>query len=118
MTHSVAEYGYVRSMHRIDEGIDTGAVLAYAPVAPLFLGEDYPALFVRTTQQGVDRLIETLTRLAAGEQWVVPTLGNRVSIVLPCQDRSSRPCASGSPFNGWQKEKGPCARVRWQSDYA
>lgn len=64
------------TVHWIDEGIDTGTILAYAPVAPLLPGEDYPALFVRATSRGVDQLVKTITRLAAGEQWVVPTMGN------------------------------------------
>jgi methionyl-tRNA formyltransferase len=64
------------TVHWIDEGIDTGAILAYAPVASLFPGENYPALFARATAQGIDRLVETITRLAAGEQWAVPAIGN------------------------------------------
>jgi methionyl-tRNA formyltransferase len=63
------------TVHWIDEGIDTGTVLAYAPVAACGPGEAYPALFVRATQQGVACLVETLTRLAAGEKWAVPSAG-------------------------------------------
>lgn len=59
------------TVHWIDEGIDTGDVLAYAPVESLTSGEGYPALYVRATQQGVERLVETLARLAAGERWVI-----------------------------------------------
>jgi methionyl-tRNA formyltransferase len=60
------------TIHWIDEGIDTGEVLAYAPIAPVAPGEGYPALFAQATQKGVDQLVKTLTRLEAGEQWVVP----------------------------------------------
>jgi hypothetical protein len=60
------------TVHWIDEGIDTGEVLAYAPVTPLFPGEGYPALFARATDKGVDQLVETLVRLEAGEKWSVP----------------------------------------------
>jgi folate-dependent phosphoribosylglycinamide formyltransferase PurN len=60
------------TVHRIDAGIDTGEVLAYAPVTPQTPGEGYPSLFVRATQEGVARLVEVLTRLEAGEQWCLP----------------------------------------------
>jgi methionyl-tRNA formyltransferase len=60
------------TVHRIDAGIDTGQVLAYAPVAVQTPGESYPSLFVRATQQGVAQLLEVLTRLEAGEQWCLP----------------------------------------------
>jgi len=60
------------TVHWVDEGIDTGAVLAYAPIAPQFPGEGYPALFVRATQKGVDQLVATLMRLEAREKWIVP----------------------------------------------
>jgi folate-dependent phosphoribosylglycinamide formyltransferase PurN len=60
------------TVHCIDAGIDTGQVLAYAPVTPCIPGEDYPSLYVRATQEGVARLVEVLTRLEAGEQWCLP----------------------------------------------
>ena len=61
------------TVHRIDTGIDTGQVLAYAPVALQTPGESYPSLFVRATQEGVAQLLEVLTRLEAGEQWCLPS---------------------------------------------
>ncbi len=67
------------TVHFIDEGIDTGPVLAYAPVAPLYPGEPYPSLFVRVHKFGVERLVDTLLRLARGERWTIhPPLGERV----------------------------------------
>lgn len=60
------------TVHWIDEGIDTGTVLAYAPITPLFAGEGYPALFARATHNGVDQLVAALVRLQAGEKWIVP----------------------------------------------
>ncbi len=59
------------TVHWVDEGVDTGAVLAYASVTPQFPGEGYPALFARATQKGVDELVAALIRLEAGEKWIV-----------------------------------------------
>jgi len=59
------------TVHWIDDGIDTGAVLAYAPIAPRLTGEGYPALYARATQHGADQLVRTLVRLEAGEKWSV-----------------------------------------------
>jgi methionyl-tRNA formyltransferase len=67
------------TVHFIDEGIDTGPVLAYAPVAPLFPGESHPDLFVRVYKLGIDQLIDTLSRLAQGERWAInPLQGERI----------------------------------------
>lgn len=60
------------TVHWIDEGIDTGAILAYAPVTLQFPGESYPKVFARMTAEGVEQLVKSLTRLAAGERWTVP----------------------------------------------
>jgi len=61
------------TVHVIDEGIDTGAVLAYAKVEPERPGERFPSLYVRASEGGVARLVETLERLEAGETWRLPT---------------------------------------------
>ncbi len=61
------------TVHVIDEGIDTGAVLAYARVEPECPGERFPSLYVRASEGGVARLVEALERLEAGETWSVPT---------------------------------------------
>jgi hypothetical protein len=67
------------TLHYIDEGIDTGPVLAYAPVEARYPGERFPPLYVRTTEVGVERLIEALCRLERGERWTVhPPQGERV----------------------------------------
>ena len=67
------------SVHFIDEGIDTGPVLAYAPVTPLYPGEPYWSLFVRVYRFGVAQLVSTLARLAQGERWTIhPPQGERV----------------------------------------
>jgi methionyl-tRNA formyltransferase len=59
------------TVHTIDEGIDTGAVLANAPVEPRFPGERLSVLFIRATELGVERLVDVLLQLARGEHWVV-----------------------------------------------
>jgi len=59
------------TVHFIDEGIDTGLVLAYAPIRPSFLGERFASLFVRATELGVERLVDVLLRLAREERWTV-----------------------------------------------
>jgi Formyl transferase len=59
------------TVHFIDEGIDTGPVLAYAPVEQRFPGERYPPLYVRTYKLGVKCLVDTLLRLARGERWTI-----------------------------------------------
>jgi Formyl transferase len=59
------------TVHFIDEGIDTGPVLAYAPVEQRFPGERYPPLYVRTYKLGVECLVDTLLRLARGERWTI-----------------------------------------------
>jgi len=60
------------TVHEIDQGIDTGNVLAYAPVQQRQTDEGFPSLFVRATEQGVDRLLEVLSRLESGERWRTP----------------------------------------------
>lgn len=57
------------TVHLIDEGIDTGDALAYAPVAQERSGEGFSELFVRATQAGVSQMLEVLARLQAGERW-------------------------------------------------
>ena len=59
------------TIHWIDEGIDTGPVLAYAHVEQRFPGERYPTLFARVYELGVERLVEVLTRLERGERWII-----------------------------------------------
>ncbi|MGA2716257.1 MAG: formyl transferase [Bryobacteraceae bacterium] len=60
------------TVHRIDAGIDTGEVLAYAPVKRCCEFEGFATLFARIAQRGVDQLLAVLTRLAAGESWQEP----------------------------------------------
>lgn len=62
------------TVHRIDAGIDTGRVLAHAPVERK-LGEGFPSLFARATEAGVAQLLSVLSRLQAGEEWSVPAEG-------------------------------------------
>ena len=59
------------TVHEIDAGIDTGKVLAYAPVKNVQPGDGFAQLFVRATEQGVDRLLDVLSRLQNGERWSV-----------------------------------------------
>jgi folate-dependent phosphoribosylglycinamide formyltransferase PurN len=67
------------TLHFIDEGIDTGPVLAYAPVEPRHPGERFPPLFVRATELGVKRLVDALLHIAQGRRWVLdPPEGARV----------------------------------------
>ncbi len=67
------------TVHFIDEGIDTGPVLAYARIQPYFRGERYPALFARIFALGVESLVDVLCRLARGERWMIdPPKGERV----------------------------------------
>jgi methionyl-tRNA formyltransferase len=67
------------TIHMIDEGIDMGAVLAYAPVSRERPGEGYAALYVRASERAVEKLIEVLERLERGEEWSVePRPGPRV----------------------------------------
>ena len=61
------------TVHVMNEGIDAGNVLAYAPVRQKDAGEGFSSLFARATEQGVDNLLEVLSRLDAGERWAVPT---------------------------------------------
>lgn len=60
------------TVHRIDEGIDTGPVLAYAPVEPRYPGERFPSLYVRITELGTKDLVDVLCRLGRGERWTIP----------------------------------------------
>jgi methionyl-tRNA formyltransferase len=67
------------TVHYIDEGIDTGPVLAYAPVEPGYPGERVAPLYVRIIEVGVERLLDALRRLAQGERWTIhPPQGVRV----------------------------------------
>jgi methionyl-tRNA formyltransferase len=59
------------TVHRIDAGIDTGDVLAYAPVAPA-PGEGFPSLFARATGMAAAELLGVLARLESGERWRLP----------------------------------------------
>lgn len=66
------------TIHHIDAGIDTGPVLAYAPVTPS-PGDAYPDLFARVYEAGVAQLVSTLRRLERGERWrVEPARGRSV----------------------------------------
>jgi methionyl-tRNA formyltransferase len=59
------------TVHEMNEGIDTGSVLAYAPVRQQDPGEGFSSLFTRATELGVDRLLEVLSRLSVGERWTL-----------------------------------------------
>ncbi|QYJ15087.1 Methionyl-tRNA formyltransferase [Rubrobacter xylanophilus DSM 9941] len=56
------------TIHYIDAGIDTGPVLAYAPVSP-GPQDGYPEIFARVYEAGVKQLVSTLRRLERGERW-------------------------------------------------
>jgi folate-dependent phosphoribosylglycinamide formyltransferase PurN len=58
------------TVHQVDAGIDTGTVLAYAPVTAE-RQDDIPSLFVRATERGVAQLLHVIERRLAGEQWAV-----------------------------------------------
>ena len=76
------------TIHMIDEGIDTGPVLAYVPVERERPGEGFPRLYVRSTREAVAKLIDVLERLERGDVWSVdPPPGRR-------EYRSS--------FSGWR----------------
>jgi folate-dependent phosphoribosylglycinamide formyltransferase PurN len=72
------------TLHYIDDGIDTGPVLAYAPVKPYGEGERYPSLYARTTELGVKCLVEALCRLERGDRWTIsPPQGEHVYRTIP-----------------------------------
>ena len=72
------------TLHYIDEGIDTGPALAYAPVIPRYPGERLPSLYVRTIERGVECLVEALCRLERGDRWTIPPpQGERVYRTIP-----------------------------------
>jgi folate-dependent phosphoribosylglycinamide formyltransferase PurN len=58
------------TVHFIDEGIDTGGVLAHAAVERR-PGETFPSLFARATESGTIALRSVLRRLEAGERWTI-----------------------------------------------
>jgi folate-dependent phosphoribosylglycinamide formyltransferase PurN len=60
------------TVHCIDEGVDTGPVLAYAPVEPRYPGERFPPLYARITKLGTKHLVDALCRLERGERWAIP----------------------------------------------
>jgi hypothetical protein len=60
------------TIHLIDDGIDTGAVLAYAPIRQRSKREGFPSLFSRATEDGVTQLLAVLERLVDGDVWRVP----------------------------------------------
>ena len=67
------------TVHWIDEGIDTGDVLAYAPVRQTVPGEGFAPLFVRASEGGIAQLLGVLERLERGERWrVEPPQGESV----------------------------------------
>jgi hypothetical protein len=55
------------TVHFIDEGLDTGAPLAYFRVEPIGKGEGFSSLFARATEGGVANLVQVVQRLLAGE---------------------------------------------------
>ena len=48
------------TVHWIDEGIDTGGVLAYARLDPDRLSQRFPELYAEATERGVERLMAVL----------------------------------------------------------
>lgn len=75
------------TVHEIDDGIDTGSPLAYAPITAE-PGEGYPELFARATQKGVRKMLDVLECLNRGERPRVP---------IPAGERVYR-----STFSGWK----------------
>lgn len=75
------------TVHQIDEGIDTGAPLAYCRMTAADLERPVPELFAELTQKGVKALVECLERLERGEHWSEP---------VPQGEQSYR-----STFTGW-----------------
>ncbi len=73
------------TVHRIDAGIDTGEVLAWAPISERTPGEGFPSLFARATEAGVLALLDVMHRLEARERWSLPVDG------IESQYRSSIP---------------------------
>jgi folate-dependent phosphoribosylglycinamide formyltransferase PurN len=55
------------TVHEVDEGIDTGQPLGYAPVTRL-PGEGFPELFVKATADGVKVMVDVLASLERGEK--------------------------------------------------
>lgn len=60
------------TIHRVDEGIDTGDVLAYARVVAR-PGDGVATLFVRATEAAARELLQVMTRLESGERWKLDT---------------------------------------------
>ena len=62
------------TVHRIDDGLDTGEPLAYARVTPS-PGEGFASLFARATEAGVSALLDVLGRLQEGASVGVAVAG-------------------------------------------
>lgn len=58
------------TVHFIDEGIDTGAILAWSHVKPCS-GEGYESLFCRATLIGAELLAKTIRQIAEGKQTII-----------------------------------------------
>jgi folate-dependent phosphoribosylglycinamide formyltransferase PurN len=76
------------TVHRIDEGIDTGTPLAYFRVEPISPGERFPSLFVRATDGGVANLVRVVQGMKDGT----------LSPVVPCPGEGTY----RSTFSGWK----------------
>lgn len=60
------------TVHFIDDGIDTGAPLAYARISQWTPQEGFPRLFARASEAGVKALVQTVQSLAAGLKIIPP----------------------------------------------
>ena len=76
------------TVHKIDEGIDTGPPLAYCPLAGQEQTKSVPELFALGTEAGVAAMVKCLERLERAEVWSEP---------VPDGPREYR-----STFSGWQ----------------
>ena len=65
------------TVHMIDEGIDTGRVLAYGKVEPGAGRSQFPPLYVEATRKGVEALMKVLEALAEGRDVTSPTAAGK-----------------------------------------
>jgi formyl transferase-like protein len=80
--------GWIGStIHRVDQGIDTGDVLAYSRIERQSQ-EGFPSLFVRATEAGTAQSLAAIERLERGESW---------KLEPPSEESAYR-----STISGWQ----------------
>lgn len=56
------------TIHMIDEGLDTGRVLAYGRPESIDASDDFPRLYAEATRRGVEQLLRVLDRFDAGQE--------------------------------------------------